>query len=120
VVVDDGAILVLGGLMKDEFSDGNDRVPGLASIPIIGNLFKSESRRRVKTNLMVFLRPVVIRSQSDADKLTFDRYDQMRGLQKDSQPAESLILPNTGAPVLPPVAPVIPAAPAPAASAPKN
>ncbi|MDC8785455.1 type II secretion system secretin GspD [Roseateles koreensis] len=102
VTVDDGAILVLGGLLKDEYSDGDDRVPGLGSIPLIGNLFKTESRKRVKTNLLVFLRPVVMRNQQTADQLTMDRYESIRALQQVSQPADSALLPNTGAPVLPP------------------
>ena len=101
VTVDDGAIIVLGGLLKDEYSDGEDRVPGLASIPLLGNLFKSESRKRVKTNLMVFLRPVVIRTQQSADQLTLDRYEAIRALQQQTQPTKSAILPDTGAPVLP-------------------
>ncbi|MFX8844722.1 type II secretion system protein GspD, partial [Acinetobacter baumannii] len=59
VVIDDGATLVLGGLLKDEFSNGDSQVPLLGDIPVLGNLFKSRSRSRNKTNLMVFLRPVV-------------------------------------------------------------
>jgi general secretion pathway protein D len=110
VTIDDGSILVLGGLLKDEYSDGEDRVPGLASIPVVGNLFKSESRKRVKTNLMVFLRPVVLRNQQTADQLTLDRYESIRALQQNTQPAKSYILPDTGAPVLPPSA-ASPAAP---------
>ncbi len=102
VVVDDGQIIVLGGLMKDEYSDGEDKVPGLGSIPILGSLFKSENRKRIKTNLMVFLRPVVMRNQAAADQLTLDRYESIRALQQGSQPGQSLVLPNTGAPVLPP------------------
>jgi len=101
VVVDDGQILVLGGLLKDEYSDGDSGVPGLASIPVLGNLFKAENRKRVKTNLMVFLRPVVMRNQVSSDQLTLDRYESIRALQQDSQPAKSYILPDTGAPVLP-------------------
>ena len=111
VTVDDGSIIVLGGLLKDEYSDGDDRVPGLASIPLIGNLFKSESRKRVKTNLMVFLRPVVMRNQASSDQLTLDRYESIRATQQDVQPAKSLILPDTGAPLLP-ASPASPAAPA--------
>jgi len=101
VVVDDGSIMVLGGLLKDEYTDGEDKVPGLGSIPIIGNLFKSENRKRVKTNLMVFLRPIVMRSQDAADRLTLDRYEAIRATQQQAQPKESMLLPNTGAPVLP-------------------
>jgi general secretion pathway protein D len=101
VAVDDGSILVLGGLMKDEFADTVDAVPGLSSIPLIGNLFKNQSRQRVKTNLLVFLRPIVMRDQKGADQITLDLYDAIRALQQDTQPDKKLVLPDTGAPVLP-------------------
>jgi len=102
VSVDDGQILVLGGLMKDEYADGEDGVPGLSQIPLLGNLFKSQNRKRIKTNLMVFLRPVVMRNQNAADQLTLDRYESIRSLQQGAQPKAHMILPDTGAPVLPP------------------
>ncbi|MGM9483656.1 type II secretion system secretin GspD [Roseateles sp. NT4] len=101
VVVDDGDIIVLGGLLKDEYTDGDDGVPGLSKIPLIGNLFSSKNRKRVKTNLMVFLRPVVMRNAEGANQLTLDRYESIRGVQQNSQPQKSLVLPDTGAPVLP-------------------
>jgi general secretion pathway protein D len=103
VVVDDGQVMVLGGLLKDEYTDSEDRVPGLGSIPVVGNLFRSESRTRIKSNLMVFLRPVVIRDQPRADALTIDRYDAIRALQQNSQPKPSFLLPVNEAPVLPPM-----------------
>ena len=117
VVVDDGQIMVLGGLLKDEYGDGEDRVPGLASIPLVGNLFKSGSRKRVKTNLLVFLRPVVMRTQEDATALTLDRYEAIRARQQTSQPVPSATLGNINeSPVLPAV-PARAAAPASAPSA---
>jgi len=101
VVVDDGQIMVLGGLLKDEYTDGEDRVPGLASIPLLGNLFKAQNRKRIKTNLLVFLRPVVMRTQDDANALTLDRYDMIRARQQDGQPKPSSVLGINEAPVLP-------------------
>jgi general secretion pathway protein D len=101
VVVDDGQIMVLGGLLKDEYTDGEDRVPGLASIPVFGNLFKAQNRKRIKTNLLVFLRPVVMRTQEDANALTLDRYDMIRARQQDGQPKPSSVLGINEAPVLP-------------------
>jgi len=101
VTVDDGSILVLGGLLKDEYSDGEDGVPGLASLPVVGNLFKSNSRKRVKTNLMVFLRPVVLHDQASADQLTLDRYDSIRAVQQATLPAKTAVLPDTGGSVIP-------------------
>jgi general secretion pathway protein D len=101
VVVDDGDIIVLGGLMKDEYSDGDAGVPGLSKIPLLGNLFSTKSRQRVKTNLMVFLRPVVMRTAESANQLTLDRYESIRATQQNGQPYKHLMLPDTGAPVLP-------------------
>ncbi len=101
VLADDGQIIVLGGLMKDEYSDGEDKVPGLGNIPLLGSLFKGENRKRIKTNLLVFLRPVVLRNQLGADQVTLDRYESIRALQQNAQPAPSPVLPDTGAPVLP-------------------
>jgi general secretion pathway protein D len=103
VVVDDGQIMVLGGLLKDEYADGEDRVPGLASIPLIGNLFRAENRKRIKTNLLVFLRPVVMRTQADANALTLDRYEAIRAQQQGSQPRPSSVLDINESPVLPQV-----------------
>ena len=112
VVVDDGQIMVLGGLLKDEYTDGDSRVPGLASLPLVGNLFKAESRKRIKTNLLVFLRPVVMRTQEDANALTLDRYEAIRARQQTSQPTPSSVLGNINdAPVLPGLRPVGPPAP---------
>lgn len=113
VVVDDGDLIVLGGLLKDEYTDGDDGVPGLSKIPVIGNLFSSKNRKRVKTNLMVFLRPVVMRNAQSANELTLGRYESIRAVQQQAQPEKSLVLPDTGAPVLP-------AAPEAKASAPKQ
>lgn len=117
VVVDDGQIMVLGGLLKDEYQDGDDGVPGLSSIPVLGNLFKSQNRKRVKSNLMVFLRPVVMRDQKSLDQLTVDRYEAIRANQQAAQPRASTLLPDTGAPVLPALPGTAPAAPAQPASA---
>ncbi len=119
VVVDDGAILVLGGLIQDKFSQNISKVPLLGDIPYLGALFRSESRSRTRTNLMVFLRPVVMRDIDSATKLSLDRYDFIRARQKDAQPVPSAILQNNDTPLLPPayVPPFAPApVPAPAAS----
>ncbi len=103
VVVDDGAILVLGGLIEDRFVTTKSKVPVLGDIPVLGALFRSESRERRRTNLMVFLRPVVLRDADSANRLSLDRYDQIRGEQKFSQPEPSAVLPINESPVLPPL-----------------
>jgi general secretion pathway protein D len=101
VVVDDGETLVLGGLMRDEYADSEDRVPGLADLPVLGHLFKSRSRQRVKSNLLVFLRPVVLRTPTDAQALSLDRYDAIRAMQSNNQPTPSAVTPVNDSPVLP-------------------
>ena len=102
VLVQDGGVVVLGGLLQDEFAGNQEKVPGLGDVPILGNLFKSESRSRNKTNLMIFLRPVILRDATSSDSLSLDRYDLMRAIQKDRQPEKSRVLGINEAPVLPP------------------
>jgi len=115
ILVDDGSIVVLGGLLQDEYAGNQEKVPVLGDVPIIGNLFKSETRSRKKTNLMVFLRPVVVRDAAQSDALSLDRYDLMRGHQEAAQPRSSVVVPVNTAPVLPQLAPPAPpAVPAPA------
>ena len=101
VVVEDGAIVVLGGLLTDEYSGGQEKVPLLGDIPVLGNLFKGESRSRKKSNLMVFLRPVVVRDASSTETLSQDRYDFMRGAQQSGQPVPNILVPINQGPVLP-------------------
>lgn len=109
VLVDDGQIVVIGGLMQDSIKDGEDKTPLLGDIPILGNLFKSKSRSRNKTNLMVFLRPVVLRDAEKANSVTTERYDYIRGEQRKVQPASSFALPNVESPTLPQQPPQAPA-----------
>jgi general secretion pathway protein D len=92
VLVDDGAIVVLGGLLQDEYAGNEEKVPVLGDVPLFGNLFKSEKRNRKKTNLMVFLRPVVMRDARETSNLALDRYELMRAVQKDTQPLPSSVL----------------------------
>ena len=101
VIADDGQIIVLGGLIEDTTGDGTDKVRGLGDIPIIGNLFKYQSRTRTKTNLMVFLRPVVVRSKEQSISLATDRYDYMRSQQTAIKPDQSALVNDFGQPILP-------------------
>ncbi len=105
VLVEDGSIVVLGGLLQDEYSGNQDKVPGLGDVPIFGNLFKSESRSRKKTNLMVFLRPVVVRDAAAVEQLSLGRYEQMRGGQSAAQPVNSTMVPINESVQMPPLAP---------------
>ena len=115
VVVDDGAILVLGGLIEDKFTENKTKVPLLGDLPLVGGLFRSATRTKTRTNLMVFLRPVIMRDAEAASRMSLDRYDLIRAMQQDAQPAPSLVMPINDSPVLPPQR--APSA-APAASAP--
>jgi general secretion pathway protein D len=78
ILAEDGQIIVLGGLIGDDTSEGESKVPLLGDIPFLGNLFKYQSKSRKKTNLMVFLRPVVIRSAEQSQTISLDRYDYLR------------------------------------------
>ena len=101
VLVEDGSVVVLGGLLQDQFAGNDSKVPGLGDVPLFGNLFKSESRNRKKTNLMVFLRPVIVRDAAATDALSIDRYDLMRTNQQQAQPIPNKLVPIEGSPVLP-------------------
>lgn len=94
VLVDDGRIIVIGGLIQDTMQDGVDRVPVLGDIPLIGHLFRSEKRKRMKTNLMVFLRPYVLRDTSSSDVLTGERYDFIRQKQAEFRMQPHFALPD--------------------------
>ena len=113
IVVDDGQIIVLGGLIEDTYDSNRSKVPVLGDLPYVGALFRSESRTRRKTNLMVFLRPVVMRDQPSATRLSLDRYDYIRAEQQNNQPPPSSILRINDSPVLPPLRPEATDAPRP-------
>ncbi|MES2933296.1 MAG: type II secretion system secretin GspD [Pseudomonadota bacterium] len=103
VLADDGQIVVLGGLIEDTTVDGVESVRGLADIPIIGNLFKYRKRSRGKTNLMVFLRPTVIRNSEQSNNVLNDRYDFIRGIQTNTQPEHTVFLPDLSNPIIGPL-----------------
>jgi general secretion pathway protein D len=103
VLVDDGQIVVLGGLIQDDQQAGVDKVPLLGDIPWLGSLFKYETRNRKRTNLMVFLRPVVLRDDKAAASLTADRYEYIRNLQRGMDLPANVLLPAAKATELPPL-----------------
>lgn len=86
LVVDDGDIAVAGGLLDQNDRLSVDRVPGLSDVPLIGGLFRSTSRQQGRTNLMVFIRPTIVRSSADAQALAADRWGYMRQRQLDNAP----------------------------------
>ena len=117
VLVDDGQTLVLGGLIQDQVSKGEYKVPLLGDIPVLGWLFRYETRKSSKTNLMIFIRPSVLRTAKASQSLTQDRYQSMSLLQVDSQIPWNLILPSMPAPVSPEIK-LAPGTSAPASNAP--
>jgi general secretion pathway protein D len=113
VIVDDGQIVVLGGLIQDSFTDGSSKIPVVGDIPVAGALFRYDNRQRTKTNLMVFLKPTVVRSGSATTSLTADRYEYLMGEQQRLKPEERPFWPN-------PVVPTLPALPVPAGAKPSG
>ncbi len=111
VLVNDGQIVVIGGLMQDTVSDGEQKVPVLGSIPVLGSLFRYKTRSHAKTDLMIFLRPTVVRDSQRADSYTSEHYEQILGAQERARPAHDPILPNMQLPTLPPLRPAAPASP---------
>ena len=101
VLVDDGAIVVLGGLVQDDVRNTVEKVPVLGDIPFIGQLFRYETRRQQKTNLMVFLRPFVVRDDSGLRGVTLDRYQRMQRMEDSTKPAPHPVLPEFEPPRLP-------------------
>ena len=101
VLVDNGQILVLGGLIQDQVSKGEFKVPLLGDIPLLGWLFRYETRKSNKTNLMIFIRPTILRTAVASNGLTQNRYEYLRNQQELSQMPWNLILPSMPAPVSP-------------------
>ena len=105
VLVDDGQIIVLGGLIEERIDGGNQKVPGLGDIPYLGQLFRYDNRKRVKTNLLVFLRPVVVRDADAAQGVTATRYDYIRAVRGESQLPQHWALPEFPPGQMPPMTP---------------
>jgi len=120
VLVDNGAIVVLGGLLDQAERSSVDKVPLLGDIPILGSLFRSNRKSRDKTNLMVFIRPTIVGGPEDAQRVTAPRYDYMRNSQLQLDDAEQReaaldVLVRDYLRTQPPVAPPAGALPTPAA-----
>ncbi|MFL6648471.1 MAG: type II secretion system secretin GspD [Sulfurifustaceae bacterium] len=106
VLVDDGATVVLGGLIEDRVTETRTQVPILGSIPLLGVLFRSTTAEKQKTNLMVFLRPTILRSLEDSYRVSTDRYEYMRGLRGVAESVEVLERLKPSVPSAKPPAPV--------------
>ncbi|WP_394787383.1 secretin N-terminal domain-containing protein [Rhodoferax sp.] len=107
VMVNDGKIIVLGGLIEDSYTNDASQVPAVADIPLLGAFFRSISRARKKTNLIVFLRPVVMADETASSSMSLDRYDYIRA-QQQGLPANIRQLPEMGLPLAPLSSPVPP------------
>jgi len=101
VMVEDGGIIVLGGLISDELRESKSQVPFLGSIPLIGELFKTRSVDKVKTNLMVFIRPSIIRDGVDAAIETNAKYNYIRQQQVERNKGRVQLMPGERQPTLP-------------------
>jgi general secretion pathway protein D len=101
ILVDDGEIVAIGGLLQDSLIDGEQKVPVLGDIPLLGGLFRYNTRSHVKTNLMLFLRPVVLRDSPSASSIAAERYKYFAGEQNAFEPAQIPGLPDLGRPTLP-------------------
>jgi general secretion pathway protein D len=91
VLIDDGEIIALGGLIGDDNENSVQKVPLLGDLPYVGNLFKYQSGSRNKTNLMIFLRPTIVRDKNVSANLAMDRYDYMRSQQVRVQPDKTVL-----------------------------
>ena len=113
VLVDSGQTIVLGGLMQNQLTYSHNKIPGLGDIPVLGLLFGSKARTLTKTNLMVFLRPVIVRSEAEGTKLSQQRYGYMQNLERGTQALQSFGLPELPGPILPDLGPTDKSAPLP-------
>lgn len=120
VLIEDGGIIVLGGLMSDTVTESEDRVPGLGAIPIIGNLFKSRSGSRQKKNLMVFIRPRIMRDADATESTSEAQYNDVRRMQQGINGGHITLLPGQKQPVVPAIPPgiALPTAPPPSPAPP--
>ncbi len=103
VIVDDGQILVLGGLLEDTLRESDQRVPILGSIPLLGNLFRSRKTAKIKTNLMIFLRAKILRDSMETSFETNAKYNYVRDIQLGAQRDGVSLMPGETRPILPPL-----------------
>ena len=97
----DGQTVVLGGLIKDDVLTSNSRVPVLGSVPVLGHLFRSSSSKKVKTNLLIFIRPTIVRDDRVLTGATAEKYRAIRDRQLDFRRNKGLLLNERDVPVLP-------------------
>lgn len=101
VMVDDGQVVVLGGLIEEQVGESEQKVPLLGDIPLLGNLFKSRTGNVTKTNLMVFIHPVILRDSSVTSNYTNSKYNHIRSLQRGEAEDGVNLMPGKTHPTLP-------------------
>jgi general secretion pathway protein D len=101
ILIEDGGIIVLGGLMQDTVTESEDRVPVLGAIPLLGNLFKSRSGSRQKSNLLVFLRPKILRDQAATEAVSAQKYNEIREEERTLHKGKITLLPGEKQPSIP-------------------
>ncbi len=103
VIVNDGEILVLGGLLEDVLRESDQRVPVLGSIPLLGALFRSRKTEVLKTNLMIFVRAEIMRDTADTSFQTNAKYNSIRSIQEENRSGSVQLMPGTSRPMIPPL-----------------
>ena len=111
VIVDDKSIVVLGGLIQDSQTNGTDKLPVAGDIPFFGQLFRYDQRQRTKTNLLVFIKPTVVRNDSQGRALTSERYDYIMNQQENNLGQSPWFWNDPGNPVVLPPQGVMPGTP---------
>jgi len=108
VIVEDVGTLVLGGLIQDDLTEQQQRVPVLGSIPLLGRLFRVDSTTKKKTNLMVFIKPTILRNDAQAAFETNAKYNYVRNQQLAMNPDRVRLMPGETRPLMPPAPPDTP------------
>jgi len=101
VMVRDGRTLVLGGLIDEDLSETVQKVPGLGDIPVLGNLFRYRSSKRVQRNLMIFIRPTIVNDQDELDAVTAEKYNFIRDKQAAQRSSKETINRGDDLPLMP-------------------
>lgn len=100
VLVNDGQVLVLGGLIQDDLREAEQKVPGLGDLPVLGYLFKYQQVEKVKTNLMIFIHPVILRDDLTQIRYTGEKYNYLRNRQLEQREDGVALLKDENVPVV--------------------